>query len=95
MNDDPREWRRRHFDAHKDLEFTRDRVGAPGSDVRLRAEHLIAIVNDWHRYRSALCRIGSMGATDPTASAAAIEALKADDDSEFQRFAERFKDEWR
>lgn len=95
-SDDPREWRRRHFDARKDLEFTRDRICAPGSDVRLRAEHLIAIIDDWHRYRTALCQIGSGGATEPTASGVAIEALRADgNDSEFQRFAERFKDERR
>ena len=85
-------WRHVHLDARKDLEFTRDRVGAPGSDVRLRAENLIAVVDDWHRYRSALCRIASMGMTDPQASQAAIAALKAEgDDSEYQRFVERFK----
>lgn len=87
------DWRLRHFDARRDLEFTRDRVGAPGSDVRLRAEHLIAIVNDWHRYRSALCQVGSMGATESEASRIAIAALKADgDDQEYRRFSERFKE---
>lgn len=86
-------WRDRHLDAVRDLEFTRDRVGAPGSDVRLRAEHLIAVVNDWHRYRSTLCQVASMGASEPEASRVAIAALKvADgDDSEFRRFVERFK----
>lgn len=91
VNDDAEEWRRLHFDAYKDLEFTRDRVGALGSDVRLRAEHLIAIVNDWHRYQTALCRIGSLGNTNGEVSDIAAKALKDDDDSEFRRFFERFR----
>lgn len=90
-NDAPK-WRRQHFDAYKDLEFTRDRVGTPGCDIRLRAEHLIAIVNDWHRYKSALCRIGSLGNTNGEAADIAVEALRADgDDVEYQRFVVRFK----
>jgi hypothetical protein len=75
---DVNEWRYRHADARKSLEFDRDRVGAPGCDVRKRADHLLRLMDEWERYRSALCRIGSMGLTDPECSRIAIDALKGD-----------------
>lgn len=47
-------------EIRRDAEFTAAKVGAPGSDIRLRAERTLKILGEWERYRAALRDISTL-----------------------------------